>query len=252
MKNPNQKLLNEFTFNMVAFLESAEVVDREKRVIFLNGEFFHAEARFYLGRVAEFTAKDKMSDEILYYQHFEMMDYDTIYHHINSFVHFLQIYRPGYRLSIEKDVKKDKKMESLRILISCTSGMTSSCFAGLMQEEAAKISGRIRVEAAEYVRLDEIHAKYDYILLAPQISHKLKDFQEKYGENRVMEMGIMEYASRDVGRVLDNILSIHEKEQEKNLFRGLRKKAKNCIMNYKENHPAGCPGGFRQRHPVCS
>ncbi|MGN0268319.1 MAG: PTS sugar transporter subunit IIB [Lachnospiraceae bacterium] len=249
MKNPNQKLLNEFTFNMVAFLESAEVVDREKRVIFLDGEFYHAEARFYLGRVAEFTAKDKMSDEILYYQHFDMTDYDTIYHHVNSFVHFLQIYRPGYRLPVEK--KEKQQMEPLRILISCTSGMTSSYFAGLMQEKAAKISDRIRVEAADYMRLDEIHAKYDYILLAPQISHKLKDFQEKYGENRVMEMGIMEYASRDVEHVLENILSIHEKEQEKNLFRRLRKKAKNCIMKYKENHPAGCSVEFRQKHPVC-
>ena len=113
MKNPNQKLLNEFTFNMIAFLEGAKVVDKEKRVIFLDGEFYHAEIRFYLGRVAEFTVKDRKSDEILYYLHFEMTDFDTIYYHISSFIHFLQGYRPGHRLPIEK--KDKQQMEPLRI-----------------------------------------------------------------------------------------------------------------------------------------
>lgn len=228
MKNPNQKLLNEFTFNMIAFLEGAKVVDKEKRVIFLDGEFYHAEIRFYLGRVAEFTVKDRKSDEILYYLHFEMMDYDTIYHHISSFVHFLQGYRPGRRLPVEK--KDKQQMEPLKILISCTSGMTSSYFAWLMQAAAEKMSDRIQVEAADYMRLDEIHEKYDYILLAPQIAYKLEELKKKFGENRVMAINVTDFASRNVDGVLEKILRIHRGVPEKNFFRRLRKKEKQCII----------------------
>ena len=231
MKNPNQKLLNEFTFNMIAFLEGARVVDKEKRVIFLDGEFYHAEIRFYLGKVAEFTAKDRKSDEILYYLHFEMTDFDTIYHHISSLVHFLQGYRPGRRLPVENVKKMDKQqMEPLKILISCTSGMTSSYFAWLMQAAAEKMSDRIQVEAADYMRLDGIHEKYDYILLAPQIAYKLEEFRRKFGGNRVMAINVTDFASRNVDDVLEKILKIHREVPEKNFFRRLRKREKQCII----------------------
>ena len=231
MKNPNQKLLNEFTFNMIAFLEGAKVVDKEKRVIFLDGEFYHAEIRFYLGRVAEFTVKDRKSDEILYYLHFEMTDFDTIYYHISSFIHFLQGYRPGRRLPVEKVEKKDKQqIEPLTILISCTSGMTSSYFAWLMQKTASKISDRIQVEAADYMRLDGIHEKYDYILLAPQITYKLEEFRRKFGGNRVMAINVTDFASRNVDGVLEKIMKIHREVPEKNFFIRLRKREKQCII----------------------
>lgn len=228
MKNPNQKLLNRYTFNMIAFLDGAKVVDRNKHVIHLDGKFYHAEVRFYLGKIAEFTAEDRKSREIIYYLHFEMTDFDTINRHLNSFVYFLQVYRSGS--NVPSGRREKQQVESLKILISCSSGITSSYFAHLMQEKALQIDDRIRVEAADYMRVDSIQENFDYILLAPQISHKLAEFQKKYGENRVMGMDIIDFASRNVDSVLEKVLKRHQGDQKRIFFRRLRKTEKDCMI----------------------
>ena len=49
--------------------------------------------------------------------------------------------------------------------------------------------------------------QYDYILLAPQIAYKLPEYRAKYGD-RVMTVDSRDFASSDVGRVLNRLVRL--------------------------------------------
>ena len=95
--------------------------------------------------------------------------------------------------------------KQINILLSCTSGLTTSYFAYLMQEKMNKVHQNIKIDAVSFTKVDEVENQYDYILLAPQISYKYDEFKEKYGD-KVMMMDTIDFASLNVDSVLNQII----------------------------------------------
>ena len=95
----------------------------------------------------------------------------------------------------------------IRLLISCTSGMTSSYFAYTMQNSLNTAGLVMTVDAVSYTEIDKVQEAYDYILLAPQIAYKLSEYQAKYG-SKVMSIDAMDFASSNVNRVVNKLMEM--------------------------------------------
>ena len=79
-----------------------------------------------------------------------------------------------------------------------------------MQETLDKYHQDIIVDAVSYYDLDNVQQDYDFILLAPQASHKYLEFKQKYG-NKVMTIDASDFASGNVAHVINETISKEER-----------------------------------------
>lgn len=96
-----------------------------------------------------------------YYLHFEMSSLQRYKELINDF------------LSFKDDFFNNK---SVRILICCSGGFTSSLLVDGINRIIKEMNYRIVIEYGSYFKVDLDHTKYDLVLLAPQISHLKKQY----------------------------------------------------------------------------
>lgn len=106
------------------------------------------------------------------------------------------------------DASKVSSHEQLKILLSCTAGLTTSYFAYLMQEALAPLKENITIDAVSYLDLDQVQQDYDVILLAPQIAYKYPELKERYG-SKLMKIDTLDFATGNVNHVLNEVLSVH-------------------------------------------
>ncbi len=94
----------------------------------------------------------------------------------------------------------------MKLLVSCTSGLTSSYyFAYTMKNALDKAGVPVIIGAVSFTEIDKVQARYDYILLAPQITYKLPEYRKKYGD-RVMNVDSRDFARYDVIRVMNRLI----------------------------------------------
>ncbi len=80
------------------------------------------------------------------------------------------------------NVPAAKNGQLMWLLISCTSGVTSSYFAYTMKNAMNKAGLEIIIDAISITEIHKIHSQYDYILLAPQVAYALPEYRKKYGD----------------------------------------------------------------------
>lgn len=148
--------------------------------------------------------------EILYYQQMdtdkssekEIADcllsfYDILFdEHINTNNHHIK--------KLKKYDFGDGKPRVPSLLISCTSGASSSYYAKLLKDTLLPFCENIKVDAIDLAHLDIIQDQYDCILLSPQISYKYKELKEKYGE-RVICIAPLNYGTCNTNWVLEKL-----------------------------------------------
>lgn len=101
--------------------------------------------------------------------------------------------------------------DDLRILLSCTSGITTSYFAYLLENAINKCNHNVIVDAVSYTDLDNVQSRYDFIFLAPQISYQYAQMREKYG-NKVFMIDSYDFATGNVEHVIQELI---EEENER-------------------------------------
>jgi len=99
----------------------------------------------------------KYDDQSIFYLHYEVNDIGQCRH---LFIEF-------YKCLIKK--RGDNRF---RVLISCTTGITSCIFASRLQKVADSLQVNLRVDATGYDMIENVYTTYDLLLLAPQIAHK--------------------------------------------------------------------------------
>lgn len=186
-------------YRWVATRDNAHLCSNSCSVCFCN-EDYHAVINFYPNNLVELSVEDRCSKETVFYLHFEIRDLKSSTEKIESFFKFLK--HPPKKEQLNVDLIENKQ---INILLSCTSGLTTSYFAYLMQEKMNKVHQNIKIDAVSFTKVDEVENQYDYILLAPQISYKYDEFKEKYGD-KVMMMDTIDFASLNVDSVLNQII----------------------------------------------
>ena len=114
----------------------------------------HCSFCFTHDKIVEF----KRDNETPYYLHFEFI---TMNHALKLFRDFLSY------IEIKKEIK---------VLLSCTSALTSSYLSHLLNKYSEKYNENIEFSYCSYFDLDKIYKKYDYVLLAPQLSYIKTNF----------------------------------------------------------------------------
>lgn len=198
MNEAYRELLAPIMYRWVSSMEHIHECKNSGSLCVCN-EMYHARITFYKDNVIELSIRDKKTEQSVFYLHFEMQDFKTVRDNIQLFFQFL---KEPYK----KEKLHQSKYGNINILLSCTTGLTTSYFAYLMQEALQKVCKGICIDAVSYLELDKIESEYDYILLAPQISYKFQELKKKYG-SKVMVIDAMDFASNNVNHVINQIMS---------------------------------------------
>lgn len=200
MEEKEKKSLQCEIYDQLASMECARVRKKCGVISFCN-EAYDALAVFHENNIMELFVEDRRTGETPFYLHFEAKDPESARDNIQAFFDFFKDKKP---MKENLDVATVKHGQGMRLLVSCTSGLTSSYFAYTMRNALEKADIDISIDAASCAEIDELQGNYDYILLAPQIAYKLPEYREKYGD-RVMTVDSRDFASYDVNKVINRL-----------------------------------------------
>jgi cellobiose-specific phosphotransferase system component IIB len=99
-------------------------------------------------------------------------------------------------------LKKHTGRTSVNVLLSCTSGFTTSFFAEKLNEAAAMLSLDYQFSATAFSGIHKVGFDADVILLAPQIAWQLKKAKEVFEPRLVLAIPAAAFASYDAGAVI--------------------------------------------------
>ena len=200
MKKRNHKSLQCEIYDWLASMDCARIKKKCGIISFCN-EAYEALAVFHENSLMELSIEDKKTGEMPFYLHFEARDPKTAKEHIQAFFDFFKDQHPAKE---HLSAAAAKISQPMKLLVSCTSGLTSSYFAYTMKNALKKAGIDITIDAVSYTEIEHVQSHYDYILLAPQIAYKLPEYRKQYG-NKVMTVDSRDFASYDVNRVINRL-----------------------------------------------
>lgn len=169
--------------------------------------------------IIEMRLSKKSDHENFFFLHFELKDDD----------HARQLCDEMF-----DSLKKQESRQTLRILLSCTSGMTTSFFAEKLNEAAQTLSLDYEFDAVEYARLYEKGFDYNVILLAPQIAYQLRKAKEVFVNQTVASIPAGIFAKYDAGSLItfiqDTLAEKKKTEDEVKIAEVMRDVDLNALM----------------------
>ncbi len=147
--------------------------------------------------IIEFSVKNIITEEIEFYLHFQ---FKNMRHAVYLFNEMLD------------STKHLTNHHKLKVLLSCSGGLTTSYFAQKMNEAVELLGIDIHVDAIGYNNLYKVGHDYDMILLAPQISYMCAKVSEILQNQIVVKIPSRIFAKYDVKAML---ALIEEKRNEK-------------------------------------
>lgn len=203
MKERKEKSLQCEIYDWLASMKNARI-KKKRGIISFTNDMYEALVVFHEDSLMELSIEDKKTGETLFYLHFEARDAKTTHENIQAFFAFFCDRRPEKE---RLDITAVKNRQPIKLLVSCTSGLTSSYFAYTMKNALDKVGVEAVIDAVSFTEIDKVQSGYDYILLAPQIAYKLPEYKKKYG-NRVMKVDSRDFASYNVNRVMNRIVRL--------------------------------------------
>ena len=183
-------------------MENSVLIDRYRKWVIQRGtETFpvteneegnlEIESKFALGRVNFYE------DDIVELRIDMIRDQTTEF-----FLHFqLKDLKRAQDLYVEMEeaMRSLKDRQVVHIVLSCTSGLTTSYYAELLNAAVKTLNLNYEFKAVSYNRLEsEMHGK-DMLLLAPQVHFERKKLQEKYPNVLVRNIPAQTFGKYDTG-----------------------------------------------------
>ena len=95
-----------------------------------------------------------------------------------------------------------KDEQSLKILLSCTGGLTTGFFADKLNETAKLLGLKYEFSAVAFSKLYNVGFDYSVILLAPQIAYQLKNVEQILHDKLILKIPPKIFASYNSGAML--------------------------------------------------
>ena len=159
-------------------------------VLIRNFDTREARVQFYSDDLVELTVTDKLTGNNLFYLHFKKNDDYSREAHVRAFLNYLDI--------------EDKSGKKIKVLLTCSCGLTTSYLAHHLEEEARNMGMSLEARAVSLDHVAENINDYDLLLLAPQVGYMHDKLVAQYGA-KVHHFDIMEYATRNFSTVIDRI-----------------------------------------------
>lgn len=161
-----------------------------KDTITIKNKYSESTVCFYAMSIVEFNVRNLYKDEIEFYLHFQ----------IKNMKHAVELFN-----EMLASIDRLKNKPPLRVVMSCTGGLTTGYFASKMNEVIKLLNMDIVVEAISYNNLYKVGEEYDMILLAPQISFMYAKTREILKKQIVLKIPPAIFAKYDVKKMLSFI-----------------------------------------------
>lgn len=166
--------------------------------------------------VVEFKIISKKDGSIQFYLHFELNDEE---HAKTLFFEMIEMF-----IGL-----KDKK--TTRILLSCSSGLTTAMFAENLNSVAQMLGLDYSFEAVSYMNIYEEIDNYDLLLIAPQIGYMYERLKESLVNKLVLQIPTSIFASYDA---LEAIKFIQDEIKQYQSFKKEKKEECHGCVEYKK------------------
>lgn len=165
------------------------IVDNEQliRLVTDYGEATIRLTKIEQSTIVEFSIVSKKDDSVKFYLHFEL----------NDEAHAKQLYDEMVETLIGL---KDEK--TIRVLLSCSAGLTTSMFAQNLNDVAQMLRLDYHFDAVSYLSIYEEVDKYDVVFIAPQIGYMLNRLKESLTDKLVLQIPTAIFASYDASGAL--------------------------------------------------
>ena len=194
MKN---EYLYRYFYQWLTSMKNAHLCQNKDEICFCD-EYYHAHITFYSHlQIMELSIEEKATQDNVFYLHFEMNDFYTTRKNIMAFFQFL---REDHQ---NKQENSKIHFSTLKILVCCTSGLTSHYFAELIKNKQHSI----QVDAYPVHQIETVGEDYDVILLAPQIAYMYSQLKKKFGK-KVMQIEVIDFATGNVNHVINSLATI--------------------------------------------
>ena len=161
--------------------------------IIIDNEYARGTASFYDVKplvIVEMNVVNKSTAEAVFYLHFELKD----------LAHAQQLFQ-----EMIYAVRKQKATSSRRILMCCSSAITTSYFKEKLNSAAKMLKLNMVFEAVSYNNLFVEGYEADIILLAPQISYEYEKVRDVLKDKMVLNIPPSVFAAYNVSEMLDFI-----------------------------------------------
>ena len=118
-----------------------------------------------------------------------------------------------------------KNEKTVRVLLSCSAGLTTSMFANMLNEAASTLGFDYEFNAVSYLNIYEEVDQYDLVLIAPQIGYMLERLKKSLPDKLVLQIPTAYFASYNTG---ETIQFIKEELDHFNNRRSHKKKKECC------------------------
>ena len=157
-------------------------------------QFYHLEYE-----ICALTIETEKSDEPVFFLHFEIKDLD---HARDLFTQMIA------------SLKKAGEDNKIKVLLSCTSGFTTSFFASRLNEAAGTLGLEYEFDAVPYTDLFEAAQDRDVVMLAPQIGYLLKKAQEVLKDKIIIQIPANVFATYNANQTFDLIREELDKKEK--------------------------------------
>jgi len=157
-------------------------------------QFYHLEYE-----ICALTIESDKADEPVFFLHFEIKDLD----------HAKDLFT-----QMTASLKKAGEDTKVKVLLSCTSGFTTSFFADKLNGAAETLGLEYEFSAVPYNELFEAAQDKDVILLAPQIGYLFKKAQEVLKDKVIIQIPANVFASYNVTQTVNLIKEELDKKEK--------------------------------------
>lgn len=155
--------------------------------ILLTTPYCHGEVTFNPHNLIELSVTNLINDKIEFYLHFQM----------HTMSHAISLYN-----QMMKCITRLINKPPVRVLLTCTSGLTTGFFASQLNEASALLSKNYQFDAVAYHELFEKAKNYDIILVAPQVSYQKAKIETCFKNKMVHVIPSEIFAKYDTGQLL--------------------------------------------------
>lgn len=168
--------------------------------IVLKTEYAQADINIYYldFTIMEFRVTDA-GGESAFYLHFELTDTERAKELFGE---------------MKTCLLKQKADNVLHVMLCCTAGLTTSYFTMKLNDSAKAMELKMDFEAVPYERLYEKCTEKDAVLLAPQISYRLKEAQKILTDKTVLAIPAALFGTYDTLGVINFVRDSFEKAEE--------------------------------------
>ena len=167
--------------------ENMTISEKDIETIIIETKTCHSEINFHEMDIIELIVTNKTTGNNEFYIHFQM---NNLHHAIGLFNEMIEC--------IQNTMSKTNK----KVLLSCSSGFTTSMFAEKLNEVASILELNYEFNAVGFMDLFEQGNDYDIILLAPQISYQHAKTQQHLKKQTVLNIPPQIFAKYDANALL--------------------------------------------------